>query len=36
MGLRGLFRADPVDVYRQHANRLKMQGLSVLFFPSNL
>ena len=27
MGLRGLFSADPVDVYRQHANRLKMQGL---------
>ena len=27
MGLRGLFSADPVDVYLQHANRLKMQGL---------
>lgn len=27
MGLRGLFTPNPVDVYRQHANRLKLQGL---------
>lgn len=27
LGLRGLFSPDPVDVYRQHANRLKLQGL---------
>lgn len=25
--LRSVFSPDPVDVYRQHANRLKMQGL---------
>jgi len=27
LGLRGLFSADPVQVYREHANRLKQQGL---------
>lgn len=27
LGLRSVFSADPVDVYRQHANRLKLQGL---------
>jgi triacylglycerol lipase len=27
LGLKGLFAADPVQVYREHANRLKMQGL---------
>lgn len=27
MGLRGLFSPDPVELYRQHANRLKIQGL---------
>ncbi|OTG63915.1 lipase [Acinetobacter sp. ANC 4470] len=27
LGLRALFAPDPVDVYRQHANRLKLQGL---------
>ena len=27
MGLRGLFSPNPVDIYRQHANRLKLQGL---------
>lgn len=27
MGLRDIFSPDPVDVYRQHANRLKLQGL---------
>lgn len=27
LGLRGIFSQDPVDVYRQHANRLKLQGL---------
>ncbi len=27
MGLRGLFSPNPVDVYRQHVNRLKLQGL---------
>lgn len=27
LGLRGLFSPDPVDVYRQHANRLKGMGL---------
>ena len=26
-GLRGLLSPDPVDMYRQHANRLKLQGL---------
>ena len=26
-GLKALFAPDPVDVYRQHANRLKLQGL---------
>lgn len=26
-GLRGLFSQDPVQVYREHANRLKQQGL---------
>lgn len=26
-GIKGLFAADPVAVYRQHANRLKLQGL---------
>ena len=27
LGLRGLFSQDPVQVYREHANRLKLQGL---------
>ncbi len=27
LGLRGLFSPDPVTLYRQHANRLKRQGL---------
>lgn len=27
LGIRGLFSADPVQVYREHANRLKLQGL---------
>jgi len=27
LGLKSLFAPDPVDVYRQHANRLKLQGL---------
>ncbi|WHR56707.1 esterase/lipase family protein [Acinetobacter haemolyticus] len=27
MGLKALFAPDPVDIYRQHANRLKLQGL---------
>lgn len=27
LGLKGLFAPDPVDIYRQHANRLKLQGL---------
>jgi len=27
LGLKNLFAPDPVDVYRQHANRLKLQGL---------
>lgn len=27
LGLRNVFAPDPVDVYRQHANRLKLQGL---------
>lgn len=27
LGLRSVFAPDPVDVYRQHANRLKLQGL---------
>ena len=27
LGIRGLFSTDPVSVYRQHANRLKLQGL---------
>ncbi len=26
-GLTGLFAQDPVALYRQHANRLKLQGL---------
>jgi triacylglycerol lipase len=26
-GLRGWFSQDPVALYRQHANRLKLQGL---------
>lgn len=27
LGLRGLFSQDPVQIYREHANRLKNQGL---------
>lgn len=27
LGLKSLFAPDPVNVYRQHANRLKLQGL---------
>lgn len=27
LGLKGLFAPDPVSVYRQHANRLKLEGL---------
>lgn len=27
LGIKGLFSQDPVSVYRQHANRLKQQGL---------
>lgn len=27
LGLKAVFAPDPVDVYRQHANRLKLQGL---------
>lgn len=27
LGLKALFAPDPVDVYRQHASRLKLQGL---------
>lgn len=27
LGLKALFAPDPVDVYRQHVNRLKIQGL---------
>lgn len=27
LGLRDIFSADPVSLYRQHANRLKLQGL---------
>ncbi|TMU79380.1 lipase, partial [Bacillus sp. BHET2] len=27
VGLRDLFSVDPVTLYRQHANRLKQQGL---------
>lgn len=27
LGIRGIFSADPVQVYRQHVNRLKLQGL---------
>ena len=27
LGMRGLFAPDPVGLYRQHANRLKQQGL---------
>jgi triacylglycerol lipase len=27
LGIRGIFSADPVQVYREHANRLKLQGL---------
>ncbi|MCK8639862.1 hypothetical protein M1L59_03965 [Acinetobacter schindleri] len=26
-GIKGTFAPDPVSVYRQHANRLKLQGL---------
>lgn len=27
LGIRSIFAADPVSVYREHANRLKLQGL---------
>ena len=27
LGIRSIFSADPVQVYREHANRLKLQGL---------
>lgn len=27
LGIRGLFASDPIQVYREHANRLKLQGL---------
>jgi triacylglycerol lipase len=27
LGLKSIFAPDPVDIYRQHANRLKLQGL---------
>ncbi|WP_214002289.1 lipase family alpha/beta hydrolase [Acinetobacter variabilis] len=27
LGLKNVFAPDPVDIYRQHANRLKLQGL---------
>ena len=27
LGLRSIFAPDPIDIYRQHANRLKLQGL---------
>lgn len=27
LGIRGIFSADPVQIYREHANRLKQQGL---------
>ncbi|MFW1886737.1 triacylglycerol lipase, partial [Acinetobacter nosocomialis] len=27
LGISSIFAADPVSVYRQHANRLKLQGL---------
>lgn len=27
LGIRGLFSQDPVQIYREHANRLKLQGL---------
>lgn len=27
LGIRGLFAPDPLSIYRQHANRLKLQGL---------
>ncbi|MCH7335865.1 triacylglycerol lipase [Acinetobacter sp. NIPH 2699] len=27
LGLRSIFAPNPVDIYRQHANRLKLQGL---------
>ena len=27
LGLKGLFAPDPVVLFRQHANRLKLQGL---------
>ena len=27
LGMKGLFAQDPVDIFRQHANRLKLQGL---------
>lgn len=27
LGIRSIFSADPVGIYRQHANRLKLQGL---------
>jgi triacylglycerol lipase len=26
-GLKGMFAPDPVTLFRQHANRLKLQGL---------
>lgn len=26
-GLKGVFAPDPVALYRQHANRLKLEGL---------
>ena len=32
MGLKSLFAPDPIDIYRQHANRLKLQGLSQLLY----
>lgn len=27
LGLKGIFAPDPVSIFRQHANRLKLQGL---------
>jgi len=27
LGLRAIFSPDPVQVYREHTNRLKLQGL---------
>ena len=27
LGLKSMFAPDPVELYRQHANRLKLQGL---------